>query len=353
MDGLAIMHPEDAKSLASAMVDSSNTPLLLLDGRLEVIAASATFCRAFGIDPGNVAGRPLAVLGQGAWNVPELQSRLRATVDGHDKIEAYELDFAQAGRDDRRLVLDAHKLDYEDAANVRLLLSISDVTEARVSAKLKDDLLREKAILLQEMQHRVANSLQIIASVLLQSARRVESDETRNHLYDAHSRVMSIASVQQQLAASRLGNVELRPYFTDLCRSIGASMIRDHNQLSLEVSADDSVTTADISVSLGLMVTELVINALKHAFPGGRPGTIRVAYRASGAAWRLSVVDDGVGIPVEPFSAKPGLGSSIIEALANQLGASVEIADAAPGTAVSIVGVGERRPSDRRRAFVE
>lgn len=342
MDGLVIIQPEEGRSLASAMVESSSTPQLLLDGRLDVVGASASFCRAFGIDPGDIAGRPLAALGQGAWNLPELQSRLQATADGHDKIEAYELDLRQAGGDDRLLILDAHKLDYEDVANVRLLLSISDVTDARLSAKLKDDLLREKAILLQEMQHRVANSLQIIASVLLQSARRAESDETRNHLYDAHSRVMSIATVQQQLAASRLGNVELRPYFTDLCRSIGASMIRDHNQLSLEVSVDDSVTTADISVSLGLIVTELVINALKHAFPGGRHGTICVDYHASGAAWKLSVGDNGVGLPVEPFSARPGLGSSIIEALAKQLGASVEIADAAPGTKVSIVGFGER-----------
>jgi two-component sensor histidine kinase len=351
MNSLAIMHSEAANSLALAMVGASNTPLLLLDGNLGVMAASTSFCLAFGIDPEKVAGRTLGALGAGEWNIPQLQSRLRATVAGHGRIEAYELDLERAGLDDRRVVLDAHKLDYEDTANVRLLLSISDVTDARLSAKLKDNLLREKAILLQELQHRVANSLQIIASVLLQSARRVESDETRNHLYDAHSRVMSIASVQQQLAASRLGKVELRAYLTDLCRSIGASMIRDHDQLSLEVSADDSVTTANISASLGLMVTELVINALKHAFPGGRHGTIRVDYHASGAAWKLSVGDNGVGIPVEPFSARPGLGSSIIEALARQLGASVEIADAAPGTAVSIVGFGDPGPSDRRRVL--
>ena len=120
------------------------------------------------------------------------------------------------------------------------------------------------------MQHRVANSLQIIASILLQSARRVQSDETRGHLQDAHSRLMSIAAVQQHLAASRLGKVELRPYLIQLCKSLGASMIHDAKVLSIEVVVDESVTDADISVSLGLIVTELVINALKHAFPGHR-----------------------------------------------------------------------------------
>src|SRR4030095_8083610 len=112
----------------------------------------------------------------------------------------------------RRLVVNVRKLDYDDASHIRLLVSVADVTDVRIAAKLKDDLLREKAILLQEIQHRVANSLQIIASVILQSARKVTSEEIRSHLTDAHNRVMSVATLQQQLAASRLGDVELRPY---------------------------------------------------------------------------------------------------------------------------------------------
>ena len=81
-------------------------------------------------------------------------------------------------------------------------MAIVDITEARIAEKLKDDLLREKAIQLQEVQHRVANSLQIIASVLMQSARRVQSEETRSHLYNAQQRVLSMATLQKQLAAS-------------------------------------------------------------------------------------------------------------------------------------------------------
>jgi two-component sensor histidine kinase len=247
------------------------------------------------------------------------------------------MDLDRAARATRRLVLNAQKLDYGDADGVRLLLTIADVTDARAAEKLKDDLLREKAILLQELHHRVANSLQIIAAVLLQSARRVKSEETRGHLYDAHNRVMSVATVQQQLAASRLGDVQLRPYFTELCQSLGASMIRHRDKLSLGVEADDSVTDADVSVSLGLIVTELVINALKHAFPGHRAGRIMVGYASKGRHWTLSVSDDGVGMPTDAASAKPGLGTSIIEALSRQLDARVEIADAHPGTSVSII----------------
>ncbi len=337
--------PAPSPSLASVVIASFNAPVLLLDGDLAVIAASDSFYGAFQIPAADAPGRKLGELGGGEWGTPQLLSALTSTASGNARIDAYELDLKREGRETRKVVINAHKLDFPDGDNVRLLMAVSDVTDARANEKLKDDLLREKAILLQELQHRVANSLQIIASVLLQSAKRVESEETRSHLYDAHSRVMSVASVQKQMAATRLGEVELRPYFTDLCRSIAASMIHDPKQLSLTVDVDASVTAADVSVSLGLIATELVINALKHAYPGHRRGKIVVAYRSSGAEWTLSITDDGIGMPKDAASAKPGLGTSIVEALANQLEAKVQVADANPGTTVSIRHVTSQQPS--------
>jgi two-component sensor histidine kinase len=322
-------------SLALALVASSDAPLLLLDGDLNVVAASNSFCRAFHIDPAGVWGHPVFGLGVGEWDVPQLRSLLSATASGHAAIEAYEMDLSGQGGDVRRLVIKAQRLDYGGDAT-RLLVTVSDVTDMRAAEALKDELLREKAILLQEVQHRVANSLQIIASVLLQTARKVQSEETRGHLEDAHNRVMSIATVQKQLASSTQGDVEMRPYFTQLCQSLGASMIRDHSRQSIAVTGDGSAVTADVSVSFGLIVTELVINALKHAFPGGRAGTITVDYRSQGEGWRLSVSDDGVGMSKAPSAAKAGLGTSIVEALARQLHATVKIVDGDPGVIVSI-----------------
>ncbi|THD61474.1 sensor histidine kinase [Phenylobacterium sp.] len=324
-------------NLALALVASSDAPILLLDGDLRVVAASLSFSRAFQVTPDRAANVSLFELGSGEWEVPQLRSLLRATLGGVADIDAYEMDLRRPGREPRRLVLTAHELDYGDAGNRRLLLTISDVTDARLAERLKDDLLREKAILFQELQHRVANSLQIIASVLMQSARRVPSAEIKSHLYDAHNRVMSVAALQHQLAASHTGDVELRPYFTELCESIGASMIPDREKLRLEVEADVATATADVSVSLGLVVTELVINALKHAFPDGRSGRIVVAYEAEAADWRLSVRDDGIGMLTGDAPAKLGLGTSIVQALAAQLGAVVEVAGTDPGTRISLV----------------
>jgi two-component sensor histidine kinase len=331
--------PEVPLNLALALIVSSTAPLLLLDHDLAVVAASASFCRAFQLDAAAVAGAALPTLGAGEWNVPQLMSLLQATSAGYADVIDYEMDLLRDGKPPRRLVVNARKLHHGADADIRLVLSVADVTDARIAKKLHDSLLLEKDVLLKELHHRVANSLQIIASVLMQSARKVQSKESRIHLVDAHQRVMSVAALQQQLAASRMGNVELRPYFTALCDSIAASMIPDRELVSLGVETDDSITTADTSVSLGLIVTELVINALKHAFPDNRPGHIAVGYRTQGADWTLSVGDNGVGISAHPEQAKAGLGTSIVDALARQLDAKVAVASSGAGTKVAIAHI--------------
>ena len=328
--------PEVALTLALAVVASSTAPLLLLDGDKRVIVASDSFALAFNLDPEEIPGRAIYTLGDGEWDVPRLRSLITATMSGAAVIPAYEIDLKLPGHGKRRLVINASKLEYEGSRGaVRILLAIADVTDARLAAQVKDDLLREKAVLLREVQHRVANSLQIIASVLMQSARKVGSGDARVHIRDAHSRVMAIAELQRQLAESESGDVEIGMYLAQLCLSIGASMIEDHDRVKLTTTADDSRVTANVSVSIGLVVTELVINSLKHAFPGLRAGNIVVDYRATGDDWTLRVSDDGVGMAGEA-DVSPGLGTSIVNALAKHLQAEVSVTDAGPGTIVAL-----------------
>lgn len=337
MASSALPHIALSDSLALAMVAISHAPVLLLDDTLKVVAASNSFCGAFHVNPLDVEGREIFSLGDGEWDVPQLRALLRATASGRADIDAYEMDLKPDRSAVRRLVIRAQAVNYGEDTPRRILMTVSDVTDARLAERIREDLIREKAVLLQEVQHRVANSLQIIASVLMQTARKVQSEETRIHLRDAHHRVMSIATVQKQLAMSQVGDVELRPYFAQLCESLGASMIRDHEQQSIEVTADGSTVTADVSVSLGLIVTELVINALKHAFPEGQSGKIKVDYQSKAGDWTLSVEDNGVGMMPGPAEAKPGLGTSLVEALSRQLHADVEVMGANPGTRVEIV----------------
>jgi two-component sensor histidine kinase len=113
-------------------------------------------------------------------------------------------------------------------------------------------------------------------------------------------------------------------------------MIYDPAQLTLTTRVDPVSIGGDVSVSVGLVVTELVINALKHAFPGGRPGHVVVGYAAKGDDWTLSVSDDGVGMDEDAERSAAGLGTRIVQALAKQLGAEILVEHTAPGTRVSL-----------------
>ncbi len=321
---------------ALAIIIASNEPLLFLTAGLVVIAASSSFCRAFEIDPAKIVGRKISGIGNGEWASPKLASLLNATASGSARIEAYEIDLERPGQETRRLILNAQILADTALNDVNLLLAVTDVTLARSEARQKDQLIREKAMLIQEVQHRIANSLQIIASVLMQSARRVQSEEARGYLVHAHQRVMSIAAVQRQLAATEGDKVILRDYLMQLGASLGASMIVDPERLSLSVTADNTVVSASDSVSLGLIVTELVINAFKHGFPDQASGVIRIDYRADGSDWTLTVIDDGVGIAEGEDAPKSGLGTGIVQALSRNLQSVVTVTDAKPGTAVTI-----------------
>ncbi len=324
-------------SLGIALVVSSNTPLVLLDENLIVVVASTSFCQQFGLLAENVARRSLFELGGGEWNIPQLKSLLRATVSGNAAIESYAFDLSRKDMPRLNLTVHARKLDDPSSSFVYIVLALADVTQLRHSDKIKDDLVRDNQILLSEVQHRVANSLQIIASVLMQSARNVQSKEASLHLRNAHHRVMSIATLQRMLAQRGDDDVAIATYLTDLCSSIAASMIADPAKLKLNVLSDDCRISADQSISIGLIVTELVINSLKHGYLRSSPeGTIVVSYRSEGAGWVLSVEDDGVGMPDPSDGVKPGLGTGIVDALASQLQADIVVSDGKPGTVVTI-----------------
>lgn len=329
--------PEDA--LAQAVVDTVRDPLMVLDQEFRAITASRSFYKTFRLVREDVCGKPLYEIDGGQWDIPELRKLLEGIAATEDVVEGFEVDreFPAIGR--RVMLLGARKVVYEKGRHTAVLLSFEDVTSRRAVERQMHELLLEKDMLLEEMSHRVANSLQIIASILLLKARSVRSEETRLQLEDAHQRVLSIAAVQEHLHVSGGGKpIEIANYLTKLCDTLARSMIGDSRPISLRVDADAGTAVSRDTVSVGLIVTELVMNALKHAFPGDKPdAAIVVSYRISGTDWRLTVSDNGVGKPdVTAGDTKPGLGTSLVKALTRQLEAVLDIVSDAGGTAVSI-----------------
>ena len=329
----------DAWTLAQGIVDTVHEPVVVLDEKLRVIVASRSFYAAFKVNPEETEGRLLYDLGDGQWDIPKLRVLLESVIPEKGVIEGYEVEHMFPDLGKRTMRLNARRIFSRDGANKTILLGIEDVTAQLKLASDKEELLRQKEMLLSELQHRVTNSLQIIASVLAMKARSVPSDETRGHLEDARKRVLSVAAVQKQLyAAEATGTVEVTPYLEKLCGSLASSMIGDSRTIALKVVGDTGSASSRDAESLGLIVTELVMNALKHAFPTDKPDhIITVEYDVSGPNWKLAVSDNGVG--KSEAAATPGstgLGTGIVKALSRQLEAIVETVTDAQGTRVSI-----------------
>ncbi len=336
----------DAQVLALAIVNTIPEPFLILDEDFRVLEASRSFCEIFKVEAEHTKGCLLFDLGDGQWNIPELHHLLETIIPDRVAMDNFECehDFPYIGH--RIMLLNARKVLYEDSPNITILLAFRDITARRAIEREKgallaqtEDLLRQKQVLLEEMRHRVANSLQIIASILLLKARAVSSEETKGHLQDAHQRVMSVAAVQQYLHTTDGGDeIDVSTYLIKLCAGLASSMVGDSNPIAIDALADGGMIESATAVSLGLIVTELVINAIKYAFPGGKSGArIMVTYEAEGPDWKLTVSDNGVGqaFPIKS-ATDTGLGTTIIKALAKQLGAGVEYSDTGPGLTIAV-----------------
>jgi two-component sensor histidine kinase len=188
--------------------------------------------------------------------------------------------------------------------------------------------LREKEILLKEIHHRVKNNLQVISSLLNLQARYLPDPAARAIFSQSQNRVQSIALVHERLYESAdLSHVNFGKYLSVLLENIFDTHDAASRGLSKIIDVGDANLTVDVAIPCGLIVNELVTNALKHAFPGGRTGTVRVSLRGSSdGAMDLTVQDDGVGMPpgIDPRNTV-SLGLDLVVTFAEQLNAEMDI----------------------------
>jgi two-component sensor histidine kinase len=313
---------DQRESLAAALVATVREPFAVLSRDLHIVAANRPFRAIFQAGFTNEADFAFGDSHIAQWDLPTL-AILRGVLAQESVIEGQQIDLDVPGVGRRHMRLNARGARGEAGGDTLLLVGLEDMTAAREFEDVQAARQEEQEMLLKEVHHRVANSLQIIASLLLLKARAVQSTEIRQHLHDV---------------SRPGGDVELGPYLKALCEGLAASMVADDQKVMIATSSAGGTIKSEDAVSFGLIVTELVINSLKHGFPNGSNGHIEVDFVRDGADWRLSVSDDGIGRPSGPaIRVQPGLGTSIVEALARNLGAKVEIGLPDQGATTGIV----------------
>jgi PAS domain S-box-containing protein len=187
---------------------------------------------------------------------------------------------------------------------------------------------REREVLLREVHHRVKNDLQLISSVLAMQGRRLSDPASVEALTECQTRVQTIALIHEYMYQS--DNLARLPLSENI-RGLAANMLRAAGSprcaVSLEVKVEEQLTLpVDRAIPCGLILNELMTNALKHAFPERRSGVLRVTLRKQGEELVLGVADDGVGMPGDYASnVKGSLGWRLVKAFADQLGAWVSV----------------------------
>jgi two-component sensor histidine kinase len=206
--------------------------------------------------------------------------------------------------------------------------------ELRESRDRLENLANQQAVLLREMNHRVANSLQLIVSLLEMQARKLPDQSVRAVLRQAADRVEAVALVHRRLyTGSDVGHVDMAEYLAGLAEELARATHAGDQRARVEVSAVPVRLETDRAVALGLVVNELVTNALKYAYPLDAPGIVRVIldYDDAGTL-RLAVEDDGAGYKPDAAARGSGLGSMIVSAMARAAGAEVQRDEAYAGT---------------------
>lgn len=193
--------------------------------------------------------------------------------------------------------------------------------------------------LVKEMNHRIANSLQVV-SYLLTLQGRAAGDAAQRALAAAAGRIDAVAVVHRRLyRADGTGAIDFKSYLDDLCANLRRAVSAAEQRHVVAVEADPVDLPSWRATALGLIVNELVTNAVKHAYPAGEAGPIAVGFFAAADEHRLTVADEGQGLPadVDPASAR-GIGMRIIRILVQQLGGTITFANAREGrgTLVSV-----------------
>jgi two-component sensor histidine kinase len=220
-------------------------------------------------------------------------------------------------------------------------IRITRITDSRIAQLFFDVSERKRAErrqaeLFDELNHRVNNNLTLVSSILRLKARETDNEVVRDHLMRADSRVQSIAQVHRALyRGPRNDVVDFGAYLDELCAGLARALERDA-RVEVKVEAEPALVAVDTAIALGMVVNELVTNAVKHAYPAGEAGQVWVRFAREGERLSLTVRDVGRGVPHDIESrAGGGLGMKLVSSLVAQLHGELET-QGPPGAAFRI-----------------
>lgn len=308
-----------AKEQLEAMLDAIPGFVSWMDRDLRYLGVNRHLAAAFGRQPDEFVGRELGFIKANS----EFAQFIADFFQDTSAIAANATIELPIGGQPRQYAIAVQKYNNGKKA-VSVGIDVSDRMAAEAQIKQS---LQEKEVLLKEIHHRVKNNLQIVSSLLKLQAGTINDPEVLKPFTDSYNRVRSMALIHEKLYQSDdLDRVRTVEYLRNLTANLFDSYTAATNQIQLDLQLDNIDLNIDTAIPCGLIITELLSNAIKYAFPDDRAGTIWVEFRDLGDRLRLSVCDNGVGLPDDfDLDESESLGLQLVTSLTEQLHGELDI----------------------------
>jgi len=260
------------------------------------------------------------------WKDDESRNRLYDTIRDQGRVDNMETEFRIASGELRPGLMSARIMTL--AGEPHILVLVKDISQLKTAEEQIRNSLTEKEILIKEIHHRVKNNLQVISGLFNLQAHHISDPAGRAIYKESQNRVITMALIHEDLYQSAdLSSVDLGAYIENLAANLFNSYKVGQDRVKLELDVEHTEMVVDTAIPCGLIINELISNALKHGFPNDRAGTVTVRFRPmEEKSFYLEVSDNGVGLPPElDLTETKTMGMQLVKVIVEQLGGTIEV----------------------------
>ncbi len=258
-------------------------------------------------------------------NIPFYQQKMALLNDSKD-VKPYETVLLDKNGHERWVELFNTPLKKYDESYAILIIA-NDITERKLAEDQLKESLSEKEMLLKEIHHRVKNNLMIISSLLSIQSRFIKDKEALGIFKESQNRAKSMALIHERLYRSTdLKRIDMGDYIRTLSNDLFYAYVTNDQKIQIKLDVEDIMVDINTSIPLGLIINEIITNALKHAFPNEMPGSILISFHRAADKLKLEVADDGIGFPKDlDYKNTSSMGLQLVNSLSNQIDAELTV----------------------------
>jgi len=315
-----------AEARFRGLLESAPDGIVVVDDHGSIVIVNSQTERMFGYTRGELLGKSIEILVPAPFRERHSADRDAYFSDPRTRPMGAGRSLTGLKRDGAEFPVEISLSPLETDQGMLVMSIVRDITERRRAEEMLQASLREKEALLREIHHRVKNNLQVTSSLLRLQAGTITDPKQREVFASTQHRIRSMALVHEKLYQStNLSRIDFREYIAALADLLFKSAAPERTPIAFRLEGDQVFLSIDTAVPCGLIVNELLSNALKHAFPDDRGGEIVVSLHFQNGTCTMRVRDDGAGLPIHPSTSRKTLGLELVRGLVQQIEGSYDV----------------------------